>query len=261
MDQSLQRLEEEIRLRGYSRQTLRSYMYHVGDFLAFTGDNTPDLRGYLLHLTRQDKSPQTIRLASAAILFYLRQVLNQNPESIPVPKRRQALPQVLSREHIKTMISLTDNPKHRIILELLYSSGLRLSELVGLRSDDVDFSRGLIRVNSGKGGKDRFTIASKNTLDAIRILSPGLILKGMKGKYSTKSVQMVIAQSAKRAKIPFRVTPHMLRHSFATHLLEDGVDLKVIQQLLGHASLSTTQIYTHVSTARISQIANPLDRL
>ena len=129
-----------------------------------------------------------------------------------------------------------------------------------MKFEDIDFEKSLIKVREGKGSKDRLTIASKNTLDKVKLIcKDGLIFKGRKGKYSSKSVQLVIEKSAKNANIKQHITPHMLRHSFATHLLENGTDIRYIQSLLGHERLTTTQIYTKVARNKIENIKNPLD--
>ena len=158
------------------------------------------------------------------------------------------------------MAELTANYKHRLVIELLYSSGLRLSELINLRFEDLDFQNSIIYVRCGKGLKDRLTIVSKRVMNKIAAQEgTGPIFSGRKGKYSVKSVQLIVSQASKRAGIPFKVTPHMLRHSFATHLLENGTDIRYIQSLLGHASLRTTQIYTKVAKTVLQQIKSPLD--
>lgn len=155
------------------------------------------------------------------------------------------------------------NLKHRIIIKLLYSSGLRLGELLNLRKADIDFDRNIINVRRGKGGKDRITIISDSLkLDLLKYYSSenfctGYVIEGRKCKYSKKSVQKVLDQAGRR--IGAKVHPHMLRHSFATHLLEHGTDIRHIQKLLGHSDLSTTEIYTKVSNKDIAKIRSPLD--
>lgn len=255
------KLQEEMLLRGFSRRTVESYFYHVHDFLAYCGIYQKEKkRDYLLFLLDKGKSPSSVRLASAAIDFYVGVILHSEPFFVPLPKRKKTLPRSLSKEQIKTMIRLCTNIKHRLLIELLYSSGLRLNELRNLRFEDIDFEKSVLTVREGKGGKDRVTIASKTTLESIRELcEKGLVFTGREGCYSQRSIQMIVAQSAKKAKIPFKVTPHMLRHSFATHLLESGVDIRYIQDLLGHERLSTTQIYTKVAVHKLTSIKNPLD--
>ena len=163
------------------------------------------------------------------------------------------------------MIESTANIKHKLIIKLLYSTGLRLSELLNLKRKDIDFDRNIINIKSGKGKKDRITLISQDLrLDLLKYYSnykfnTEYILEGRKGKYTKKSVQKVLDNLGKKIKI--KVTPHMLRHSFATHLLEQGTDIRIIQKLLGHSNLNTTEIYTHVSNHNLLNIRNPLDNL
>lgn len=172
---------------------------------------------------------------------------------------------MLSKEEVLAIIRHTNNIKHQCIVSLLYSAGLRRGELLNLKLTDVDSERMLIRVENGKGGKDRYTLLSKMLLQDLRqyyrIWKPKeYLFEGQSGgKYSGRSVGQLLAQAAQRAGIRKRVTPHMLRHSFATHLLENGTDLRYIQSLLGHSSSKTTEIYTHVAVNSFKSIKNPLD--
>ncbi|MDI6737954.1 MAG: tyrosine-type recombinase/integrase [Nanoarchaeota archaeon] len=257
-----QKLKEEITIRGFSSRTLESYLYHINDFIEYSKGNASRKREYLLCLIEKGRSPNSVRLASAAIDFYILNILHQKPEEVPLPKREKKLPYVLSRQEIRKMIESAANIKHRIIIELLYSTGIRLSELLELKVEDIDFEGGTIRVRQGKGAKDRVTIISPALASKIKaIKDTGIILEGRKGKYSVKSVQLVLEKAARCAGIKKKVTPHMLRHSFATHLLENGTDIRYIQALLGHYELKTTQIYTHVAAKKLSAIPNPLDML
>lgn len=254
-------LEEEMTLRGFSQRTIKTYSYHIRDFLAFCREYSPEKKKeYLLHLLDRKIEPASVRLASAAIDFYIRTTLKQEPLIVSLPKRKKQLPEVLTKEQIKAMINSTTNIKHQLIIELLYSTGMRLSELLKLRVEDIDFEHNTVRIVQGKGAKDRITIISKNTAQNIKnkIIS-GRILSGRKGSYSQKSVQLVIENSARKAGIQQNTTPHILRHSFAIHLLESGVDIRYIQSLLGHEQLRTTQIYTRVAKNKLEQIKNPLD--
>jgi integrase/recombinase XerD len=166
------------------------------------------------------------------------------------------------------MLSRSRNPKHRALLMLLYSAGLRVGEVVRLRPSDLDVERGLLRVRRGKGNKDRYTLLAKRAVDAVRIyldayptdlwLFPGTTPER---HLTARSVQRVVKRAAQAAGIPKDVTTHTLRHSFATHLLEGGTNLRVIQELLGHQSARTTQIYTHVSKSTLESVRSPLDNL
>ena len=166
---------------------------------------------------------------------------------------------------MKELINSTNNIKHRCIVSLLYSAGLRRSELINLKIENIDSKRMLIRVENGKGGKDRYTILSKKLLVDLRYYykkwkpNKYLFEGASGGKYSPTSIKEIVRKAAIKAKIHIRVTPHMLRHSFATHLLESGTDLRYIQTLLGHSSPKTTEIYTHVASTTFNSIKNPLD--
>ncbi len=257
----MEKLIEEMKLRGFSPRTIKTYSYYINDFIAYCEiPSAGKKREYVLYQINKGREPDTVRLASAAVDFYLRSILKQNPPKTELPKRRKKLPNVLTKEQIKEMINSTTNIKHQIVIELLYSSGLRLSELINLRHEDINFEKSTVRINQGKGNKDRLSIISRTTADKIKTYcNQGFILNGRKGKYSKKSVHLVLQKAAKKAKINQHVTPHMMRHSFATHLLESGVDIRYIQALLGHESLRTTQIYTKVAVNKIEQIKSPLD--
>jgi len=268
-EEYLEKIKKRCILRGFSNQTIKSYCYNVGRFLDFikkSGLNlsSESVKSYLLI---QNVGVNSSRLQYASISFFFREILNKpfSFEEIPIKKKEKQLPKVISKEKIKEMIDLTENLKHKLIIKLLYSSGLRLQELIDLKRKDIDFERGIINVKKGKGKKDRITIISDYLkLDLLKYYSNNLfkteyIFEGRNGKYTKKSVQKVLDEAGKRIKI--KVTPHMLRHSFATHLLEQGTDIRHIQKLLGHSDLKTTEIYTHVSTKDLSKIKSPLDNL
>jgi site-specific recombinase XerD len=264
----LGKLRDECVLRGYSSQTLKAYNHHVGDFFSFIDKSRLNLnnKGVRLYLLSQDLSVNSMRLKYAALSFFFREVLKRpfTPGEVPIQKKEKKLPKVLSKEQITKLIDLADNIKHRLVIKLLYSSGLRLDELINLKRGDIDFDRNLIHVKKGKGKKDRVTLLSDTLkLDLLKYYSKSsfdteYILEGRNGKYTKKSVQKVLKNLGK--KMGINVHPHMLRHSFATHLLDSGVDVRYIQKLLGHSDLKTTEIYTHVSNRDISNIKSPLDQ-
>lgn len=262
-----QRIKDICRLKGYSGRTVESYLFWVKKYLVFldrTGLNQgiESVKSYLLV---QECSTNTSRLQYASLRFYFSEILKKpfTLEQVPVKKREKKLPKHLSKREIKSMIAGTKNLKHRLIIQLLYSSGLRLQEFIDLKRRDIDVERNLITVRQGKGKKDRVTIIAESLkINLIKYyqnysLESDYLLTGRDGKYSKKSVQEVLKKAGRI--IEKRVTPHMLRHSFATHLLENGVDLRIIQKLLGHSSVETTQIYTHVAANDIARIKNPLD--
>jgi len=269
IDIFIEKLQERIKLRGFSEQTKKSYCYHVKDFLSFLDKSRLNLNeeGIKLYLLSLNLSNNSVRLKIMAIKFFFLEVLKSsiNNFDIPNPKKHKILPKILSKEDIKEIINLNTNLKHRLIIKILYSSGLRLQELIDLKRNDIDFDRNLIFVKSGKGKKDRFTLLSQEIkLDLLKYYSSfnfktDYVLEGRNKKYSKKSVQKILESSGK--KIGKKITPHMLRHSFATHLLESGIDIRYIQKLLGHSDLKTTEIYTHVSDKNLQNIKSPLDSL
>ena len=256
----MESMMDEMKLRGFSLKTIKAYEYHVDRFLKHYRNYSDDnKRAYLLGMINKGHESASVRLASAAIDFYARH-LGIQPKIIPIPKKKKRLPEVLTKRQIIAMIDNTLNIKHQLIIEILYSAGLRLSELINLKVEDIDFDKNIIRVRQGKGSKDRITIIGRVTAGKIKQhIREGKVIKGRKGSYSAKSVQLVLEKAAGRADINRKVTPHMLRHSFATHLLEQGTDIRYIEALRGHERLSTTQIYTHVASKELANIKSPLD--
>jgi integrase/recombinase XerD len=265
-------------LEGFSPRTRKVYLGYVRRFAQWTGvplkeSGTEEVRPYLVYLVEEKVvSLSSHGQAVSALRFLFRKVLRrpQAIRDIPRPKRHKCLPSVLSRQEVDSLLKAVRHPSSRALVMLLYSSGLRVSEVVRLRLEDLDGDRGLIRVRSGKGKKDRYTLLSRRALEAVErhLLfqdspsGPWLFLGERQGRHlGTRSVQKMVSRAGVRAGIRKRVTPHTLRHSFATHLLEGGTDLRYIQELLGHASSRTTEIYTHVSNRDLSRIRNPLDEL
>jgi len=228
-----------------------------------------DIRLYMQHLVQHGKSNSYINQMINSIKFYYEVVL-QMPNrfySIERPRKREALPKVISLEEVQSIIKNTNNIKHKCIVSLLYSAGLRRSELLNLKPEDIDSKRMVITVLHGKGNKDRLTILSQSVLDDLRIYFKAwqpktYLFEGKPGEqYSGSSISKIIYNACHKAKIRKRVTPHMLRHSFATHLLENGTDLRYIQVLLGHSSSKTTEIYTQVAINNIKTIKSPIELL
>jgi len=265
----LEKLIERCKLRGFSPQTIKSYSFHVSSFLDFLDKSRLNLnpQGVKSYILSQNKARNTIRLSHMAIRFFFLEVLKKplTLEEIPLMKKENKLPKVISKEKVKIMIDSCENLKHKLIIKFLYSSGLRLSELLNLKRNDIDFDNNLILVRQGKGKKDRMTLLSQSLKnDLLKYYSnyefkTSYIFEGRKGKYSKKSVQKIFERLGN--KIGIKIHPHMLRHSFATHLLEQGTDLRYIQKLLGHSSSTTTEIYTHVANNQLKDIKSPLDNL
>jgi len=265
----------KLELKGYSLNTAKSYISCFEKFMTFyTSSNVDhldeqDIRRYLQKLIRDGKSPSYLNQNINAIKFYYEIVLGMPHRfyEIERPRKQKKLPKVLSKNDIKLMLTQTNNIKHQCIIELLYSAGLRRSELLNLELNDIQSKRFLINIRDTKGNTERFTLLSEKTLVNLRLYyrewkPKKFLFEGKPGnQYSATSVATIVKRSASRAGILQKVSPHMLRHSFATHLLEDGVDLRYIQQLLGHKTTKTTEIYTHVANHQLKKIKNPLDSL
>ena len=264
---------QKLALKRYSNNTVRNYVAKFEKFINYYKDdellnlNENDVRKYLQKLVEEKKSNSYINLSINAIKFYYEMVLGMPNRfySVERPRKEYKLPKVISKEEVLSIIAHTNNIKHRCIISLLYSAGLRRSELLNLKIEDVDSKRMLIKIRKAKGNKDRNSVLNQRMLEDLRkyylAYNPQVYL--FEGpipgnKYSHSSVLKIVVKSSEKASIKFRVTPHMLRHSFATHLLENGVDLRYIQLLLGHNSTKTTEIYTHVATNTFKEIKDLL---
>ncbi len=265
----MEKLRAELKLRGFSPLTVRNYSFFVDKFLKRAGKNSSDVneddvKVYLSELF-DSKSKNTIMLASASLKFFFKEVLKKEFANIPIPKKDKKLPEVLSKEEIIELINATDTQKSRLMISFLYSTGLRVSELVNLRAEDLNLDEMTGWVRKGKGSKDRLFSISRELCEELK--SYLSFREGYKFLFSrekpltTRNVQKIIYGSRIRAGINKRITPHTLRHSFATHLLEGGTDIRTIQAILGHSSLSTTQVYTHISSEHIKRVKNPFDGL
>ncbi len=231
------------------------------------GLNENDIKPYLQKLTQNKRSNSYINQSINSIKFYYETVLGMPNRfySIERPGKSKTLPVVLSKEDIISIINHTNNLKHKCIVSLLYSAGLQRSELLNLKLTDIDSKSMLIRVKNAKGNKDRYTLLSESVLKDLRIYykqhrPKAYLFEGQfKEQYSANSVSKIVSNAAIKAGIKIRVSSHMLRHSFATHLLESGIDIRYIQLLLGHNSTKTTETYTHVAKNSFDFIKNPLD--
>ncbi|HLB71460.1 MAG TPA: site-specific tyrosine recombinase/integron integrase [Candidatus Methanoperedens sp.] len=269
---ALKKLEIELKLRGFSGQTSKMYLFYNRKFLDFVKKSPDqvgedDIKEFLaFKISDHSLSNASIALIKASLKFYYSDMLGKNLSVIKTPRASKKLPVVLSRKEIKDLLDNTVNIKHRLMIELLYSTGLRLSECINLKYSDLDLNEGIGWVRMGKGSKDRMFIISdifRNDLTGYmeKNGSKGYIFSIKGEKMSPRGIQHAIKVSAERAGIEKNIHVHTLRHSFATHLLENGVDIRKIQKLLGHSNLQTTQIYTQVSTEEIKKIKSPLDML
>jgi integrase/recombinase XerD len=270
------RMLEDMRVRNYSPRTQEMYVHRVARFAAHFGRSpdllTPeDIRKYLVHLRDVEQvSWSAFNQAVSALRFFYKVTLGRADvvAEIPYPRTSKKLPTVLSREEVIRLLSAVRHPKHRAVAATLYATGLRLSEALSLKVSDIDAERMVVTVRQGKGRKDRTVMLSPRLLKLIRRYArreqPGEWLfpgRQREQRLHETAIQRALAVARREAGISKRATAHTLRHSFATHLLEAGTDLRLIQTLLGHRSVKTTSIYTHVSAQRLHSTPSPFDRL
>ncbi len=267
---------QQLSIAGYAKQTIKSYTSALKKFLDYVAQlNSPqitekEIADYLFICAEQRKYAfSSMKHVTASIKFLYQQVLKK-----PVPeildtrfKKPVKLPVVLSQQEVERLIAVTTNLKHKTILLLIYSAGLRLGELLNLKLGDIDSAAMRLHIRCAKGKKDRYVMLSENVLNYLRQYyqhyhPKDYVFEGQHGgQYSPKSVQNTFKRAMQKANIRKKATVHTLRHSFATHLLDNGTDIRYIQELLGHKKLETTQIYTHVSSYSINQIKSPADNL
>jgi len=271
----LQNIKKILIVGGYSNSTVKTYIacltYFKKYFYKIEIDQLTkdDIIEYLFYLIKNNYSKSTQNQHINAIKFYFEKCLGKKREYylIERPRKEKKLPTVLSKNEIQLLFGNTHNLKHLTILAVIYSCGLRISELINISLNDIDNNRMIIHIRKGKGNKDRQVQLTNQVLELLRMyykkyLPVNYLIVGQNGgKYSTTSIQKIIKKSALKARIYKKVTPHTLRHSFATHLLENGTDIRFIQKNLGHSDIKTTQIYTHVSNAQLKNIQNPSDSL
>ena len=268
------KLETELKIRGFSNRTVESYLYHNINFSNFIKKdpkevNEQDAKKYLAYLISDKKySPRSANLALSSLKFFYNEIMqNQAFNAVKAPKVEKKIPTVLSKEEIRKLLEAVSNPKHKLLIEFMYSSGLRVSECVSLKLDDLDLNEKMGKIRHGKGNKERYIILSDNLIrhlndyTAKRKDKSQFIFSVKGGPITVRQAQKVVKGAAKMAGIRKRVFCHALRSSFATHLLESGTDIRIIQELLGHSDLSTTHIYTKVSTQQLKKVKSPLDTL
>jgi len=274
------RMLEELQRRNYSPNTIRYYLQTVADFARYFGKppdqmGPDDLRTYQVYLLKERKlSVGTVVARVAALRFFFVRTLKQHGyrEDLPYPKNRRRLPTILSRQEVSRLIEAAGNLKQRALLMTLYGTGMRRTEVSLLKVRDIDSQRMMIHVECGKGGDSRNIPLSPALLETLReywrwkkprtyLFPSSKSQRGTDQPISDKTVWYACCEAARHAGIIKRVTPHLLRHSFATHLLEGGTDLRTIQILLGHGDLETTARYLHLSERHLRAVSNPLDTL
>ena len=271
-----QRMKDDLRLRNYSDRTIKAYLRCVSNFALHFGKSPDELgpghiREYQLHLVNQKQCSWAVfNQTVCALRFFYNTTLGckEMIEEIPYPRFEKRLPVVLSQSEVSALLQALKNLKHRALLTTIYATGLRVSEVTNLMVNDIDSSRMIIQVRRGKGRKDRFVMLSPKLLTLLREywkayhprhwLFPG---RDPSRPIDNATAYRVCQRAAVAAKLSKSISPHTLRHSFATHLLEAGTDLRTIQLLLGHRNLKTTAVYLHVSTVALRSTVSPLDLL
>ena len=281
VDTLRQRMIEDMTVRGFSDGTRNDYVRHVRTFAAFIGRSpdtatTEDLRRFQLHQAQSGVQPPSINSAVSALRFFFTVTLDRPDlaRRLTVVRQPRRLPSVLSAEEVALLLQAAPGAKYKAALATAYGAGLRVSEVVSLKVGDIDSERMLIRIEQGKGRKDRHAMLSPQLLELLRawwregrrsgvLLPQGWLFPGQNPiqPLSTRQLSRAVHAAAEAAGIKKRVTPHTLRHSFATHLLEQDIDVRVIQVLLGHSKLDTTALYTRVANTTIRAVTSPLDRL
>ncbi len=277
MEDFKQQLARAFDLRGLQQSTRRSYTGYVTQFSRFHGDRHPEemgtdeIRAYLEHLGRARLTASTVGVCYAALAYYYSHVAQRPEVMLPIPRRRRhrTMPEILSIAEVGRLLAAISSLTSRTIAMVMYGSGLRVSEACALCIEDIDSARNVLRVREGKGGHDRYTLLGGPLLAALRAYwkqrrPPGSLL--FPGLDPTRPltrdvVQRAVKAAAKSAGLHKRVTPHTLRHCFATHMIESGADLRTVQVLLGHASVNTTSMYVRVGIGRLSRTTGPLEML
>jgi len=271
MQEYLIQTKNELKLRNYSIKTIKSYLLCLKEYFSFIEKNFEKLnvgqiREFLLKKQEKGYAPQTINLYLNAIKFFYREII-KSPQKIDIKfaKTTKRLPVVLSRKEIKKIIESIENKKHKLLISLSYGSGLRISEIISLKVKDINLEELTIHIKQAKGKRDRITIFPKilkkdiGILIALKDMNDYIFENHQNSKLSTRSAQKIFENSLKKSNIKKQATFHSLRHSFATHLLENGTDVRYVQELLGHQNIRTTQIYTKVTNPSLKNIKSPFN--
>lgn len=270
LEDLLAKIKLELKLRNFSRQTVETYLFCLSSYFKYIktvspAPDTPKIKTYLLAKQATGLSSQTLNVHLHAIKYFYREIAKSSaPIGIKFARTASRLPAVLSRDEIQAIIMSIENHKHRLMITLAYAAGLRVSELMSLRIADVDLKELTIHIKGGKGNKDRITIFPEKITDSLNnIISSRngtdfVFASDRGGKLTERTAQNIFAAALKKSRVKKPATFHSLRHSFATHLLENGTDIRYVQALLGHANIRTTQIYTKVTNPALKKIKSPL---
>ncbi|KKT34379.1 MAG: Integrase [Parcubacteria group bacterium GW2011_GWA2_44_12] len=270
MENVLDKTKRVLQLYNYSYQTRKAYLLYIKEYITFSKEEglknkQKAIEDFLLEKHKRKQSPQTINLALYAVKFFYAEVLKDTQKiDIKFAKRNKKLPIVLSHAEIERIINATLNAKYRLMIALGYGCGLRVSEVVALKVADLDIDELVLHLKGAKGKKDRISVLPGKLQNDLRNLIFGkngddfVFDSNRGGKLTTTSLQKMFRKSLEKAHVSKPATFHSLRHSFATHLLENGVDVRYVQELLGHQNIRTTQVYTHVTNPQIKNIKSPL---
>ncbi len=269
MENILEKTNKILLLRNYSPATRKAYLLYIKEYIKFCKkteikSKQQAIEDFLLDKLNRQQSSQTINLALNAVKFFYAEIL-KDPQKIDLKyaKRSKKLPVVLSRVEIEKIIQVTDNPKYKLMISLGYACGLRVSEVVNLKVADLDIDELLVHIKGGKGKKDRISVLPEKLQNDLRNFIAGknkddfVCASNRGGKLTTTSLQKMFRKSLVKAQVMKEATFHSLRHSFATHLLENGTDVRYVQELLGHSNIRTTQIYTQVTNPKLKNIKSP----
>ncbi len=263
-------VENLLKLRNYSSKTRKSYLLYIKQYLDFIKkkkfkNKQEAIENFLLEKVEKNNSPQTVNLALNAVKFLYQEALKDRIKiDLKFAKRSKKLPVVLTKKEIKKILENISNPKYKLAIALAYAGGLRISEIQNLKVQDVDLEESIIHIKQAKGKKDRITIFPEKLKTDLQNLMIGkrgnnfIFNSNRGGKLTTRSFQAIFQRALMKAGIKKEATFHSLRHSFATHLLENGTDIRYVQKLLGHANIRTTQIYTQVTNPKLKNIKSPL---
>jgi site-specific recombinase XerD len=270
METILDKTDRLLRLRNYSPKTRKAYLNYINEYITFSKkagikNKQKAIEEFLLDKHKRKQSPQTINLALNSVKFLYAEIL-KDPHKIDLKfaKRSKKLPVVLSRAEIEKIIQATDNPKYKLMISLGYACGLRVSEVINLRVADLDVDELVVHIKGAKGKKDRISVLAEKLQNDLQNIVAGknnkdfVFASNRGGKLTTTSLQKMFRKSLAKANISKLATFHSLRHSFATHLLENGTDVRYVQELLGHSNIRTTQIYTQVTNPKLKNIKSPL---
>lgn len=267
--------KDKLKIKRYAKSTIRTYISQIQKFLTFLDKNakdinTGDIELYIKKIIKIDKiSFSTQKTVLGTIRLFYKIIFDKNIKiDYLYPDRQEyKLPNVLSQKEVKLILEGIKNLKHKAILSLVYSAGLRISELLNLKIKDIDSDRMRIRISGSKNNRDREVMLSEKILILLRnyfieYKPKEYLFEGQKGgSYSARSVQEILKKALKKSKIKKHATVHTLRHSFATHLIENGTDIRIVQELLGHKNIKTTQMYTHITDRTKRKIKSPFDEL